>query len=787
MKKNTKLILILFVATALCTTILTYAPSAKAYSLQSFTITPDPSKITLVAPGTYNFTLTATLPGGSGSNPVNVYLLPTAGEIQENSGITINYDSNPMIIPAGKSSCNTTMTLILDSSAKSGDQSLGVSAYDNPGAGGTIIGSFTTTLRINEFQLIINSINGYGNPYGEGWYVQDTPATFGVTQTSVQISGAQYDFNGWSTNDTTNGYEGTDSSHTIIMTADVIETANWAINLNQVNFQQNGSDVNPTVSYQYLAGGLQHQGTAKVPFSILVDPESTISYSYESVVSGSSGTRYVFTSTSPVSPQTINSELDIVGYYKTQHLLTVDTNFGTVFGSDWYDAGSNVSISAISPSADSGEKYVWVGWIGTGSGSYNGPDNPTSFTDIQINGPITEVATWNHQYELEVISVYGNTSGSGWYDSGSTAYATLSFESALSGASTQYIFGGWADDASGSSLTSNAITMNGPKTASASWETQYRVFFDQSGSDLAPAVTYKINNALVESNVIPFSIWVTSGSTISYNYDSSLSNTEGIQCILTSLTPASQQTVDSPLNIVGNYETYYWVSYVTDVPVTVPSGEWVLSGHSGSGVFTSSQLNDSGDIQYVYLDDNRSATITQPSTVTAKYKTQYYLTVQSAYGNPSGQDWYDAGTSAYAVIDNSVVYNAGIMHTFVTWAGDASGYSLMSRPIIMDSPKTATASWVVSSSSYSPTPSPAPIPFHTSIPTPTQSAHPTTTPSQSPEATIIPIPSPQPTPLFTVAGAALLIFILLLITLLLLAMRRRKNNKNNKEQGNLQK
>ncbi|UCE96354.1 MAG: hypothetical protein JSV51_01725, partial [Candidatus Bathyarchaeota archaeon] len=38
---------------------------------------------------------------------------------------------------------------------------------------------------------------------------------------------------------------------------------------------------------------------------------------------------------------------------------------------------------------------------------------------------------------------------------------------------TQYVFTGWSGDASGSASPSDAITMDGPKTAVANWKTQY--------------------------------------------------------------------------------------------------------------------------------------------------------------------------------------------------------------------------------------------------------------------------------------------------------------------------
>ncbi len=721
-KNKAKLALLLILLVSICTlTILFSSSTAHAYALQSFIISPDPSKMPLQAPGTYDFNLTVSLPGGSGSNPVYVYLSPTAGPIPGTTGMYISYGCNPIVIPAGGSSANTTMTLQFDATTESGNQTLGITAYDNPGNGGQIFGSFNGTLRINEFQLAVNSLNGYGNPYGAGWYIEGTNATFGVTQTSVQDSGVQYDFNGWSTNDSMNGYAGGDLSNTITMNSSIIETAQWAIGAYEVNFQQSGSYSNPIVNYQYQSNGSQVQSAAIVPFSIWVDPDSTITYSYDDIVSGNIGTQYVFTNASQTSPQTVNSPLNITGYYKTQYQLVATTNFGSANGSGWYDAGSFVSISATAPSDSSGEQYVWNGWIGTGSGSYNGSNNPTSEIDIQMNGPITESATW-------VL--------------------------------------------------------------------QYQVTFSQTGSDAAPMVTYQIDNGNIQSSAAPFNIWVNSGSTITYSYDSVISGSPGVQYILNEIAPFSPQTVNSALAITSNYQTYYWVTYGANISITTPSGEWVLSGKSATGLFVVDRLIVAGDTQYIFLGDNRSSSITEPSTIIGFYKVQYYLVVKSDYGNTGGQNWYDAGTVAYASIDNATASSSGTLYAFVNWTGDASGSNLISNPIIMDSSKTADANWTITpnspSSSPTPTPSSTPTPtpnqMTTTTPTPspsptlTQKSQPTVTPTQAPTNTQ-PTPTPQPTILYTIAGSFLLLLALLLLTLLLLAKRRRKNNKNKQTQA----
>ena len=164
-----------------------------------------------------------------------------------------------------------------------------------------------------------------------------------------------------------------------------------------------------------------------------------------------------------------------------QYPLTMSTNYGTVSpSSGQYDVGSTISISATAPVAAVGESYVWLGWTGSGVGSYTGMNNPASIT---MNGAITETASWTHQYYLTISSPYGTTSGQGWYNSGATAYASLNTGTVSGGTGTQYVFSGWSGDASGTSYAqSNGITMNAPRTATANWKTQYLVSFAVSPS-----------------------------------------------------------------------------------------------------------------------------------------------------------------------------------------------------------------------------------------------------------------------------------------------------------------
>jgi uncharacterized repeat protein (TIGR02543 family) len=187
-----------------------------------------------------------------------------------------------------------------------------------------------------------------------------------------------------------------------------------------------------------------------------------------------------------------------------------------------------------------------------------------------MNGPITEVASWTHQYYLTVNSAYDTPGGSGWYNSSLTAYATLSSGTVSGGSGVQYVFTGWSGDASGSGLTSNAITMNAPKTATANWKTQYY-----------------LNVTSPYDTPSPSSGWFNASSSITESVTSPVSGGTGTQYVCTGWTgtgsvPSSGSTtsttftIAAPSNITWNWKTQYYLTVRTDPLgiVTIPGEGW---------------------------------------------------------------------------------------------------------------------------------------------------------------------------------------------------------------------
>ena len=104
------------------------------------------------------------------------------------------------------------------------------------------------------------------------------------------------------------------------------------------------------------------------------------------------------------------------------------------------------------------------------------------------------------------------------------------------------------------------------------------------------------------------------------------------------------------------------------------------TGRSTRYVFTS--WNDG--------DTSVSRAISHGGVYTANYKTQHQLVIESAYGEPEGQGWYDAGSTA--TISVTSIEEPATRHIFTGWSGDYSG-DTATASVVMSSPKAITANW----------------------------------------------------------------------------------------------
>jgi hypothetical protein len=107
------------------------------------------------------------------------------------------------------------------------------------------------------------------------------------------------------------------------------------------------------------------------------------------------------------------------------------------------------------------------------------------------------------------------------------------------------------------------------------------------------------------------------------------------------------------------------------------------------------QVSNGGGIRLVFTswnDGDRSVSrvISHGGEYTVDYKTQYKLTVESPYGNPKGEGWYDSGSEA--TISIASTEGELIQHIFAGWSGDLTGRKA-TVSVTMDKPKAIKANW----------------------------------------------------------------------------------------------
>jgi hypothetical protein len=234
----------------------------------------------------------------------------------------------------------------------------------------------------------------------------------------------------------------------------------------------------------------------------------------------------------------------------------------------WIGNGTVVtySYSTIVSSSVSGKRFNLL--------DVSGPDSP-----ITVTGQVTVTGNYKTQYYLTVISPYGTPGGEGWYDSGVTAYATLSTGIVDHRNGTRRAFISWSGDTLGTKyVQSNPILMDAPKAAVANWKTQCEVTFAQSGLDSSVSDAFMTVDGVSKTfGELPYIIWVDAGTVITYSYRNVSSTTLGKRFILIDVTDLpSPIVVTSPVKVTGNYKTQCYLTVRTDPPgiLMIPGEGW---------------------------------------------------------------------------------------------------------------------------------------------------------------------------------------------------------------------
>ncbi|MEM3464940.1 MAG: CAP domain-containing protein [Candidatus Jordarchaeales archaeon] len=155
----------------------------------------------------------------------------------------------------------------------------------------------------------------------------------------------------------------------------------------------------------------------------------------------------------------VNAPMNETVVWRTQYLVALDSQYGNPVGSGWYDESSRVNISVGTVFYESpGVRLVFLRWEGM-ENIYE-----ANFS-IVVNSPLTFKAVWTREFYLNVISLHGETWGSGWYAEGTVAsFGVKPQESLLA----TEVFDGWSGDVEQQALNATVL-MDSPKTVVAKW------------------------------------------------------------------------------------------------------------------------------------------------------------------------------------------------------------------------------------------------------------------------------------------------------------------------------
>ncbi|MDE1827768.1 MAG: hypothetical protein KGH65_01250 [Candidatus Micrarchaeota archaeon] len=196
-----------------------------------------------------------------------------------------------------------------------------------------------------------------------------------------------------------------------------------------------------------------------------------------------------------------NTQLWNLGYN-----LVINSSYANISSDTKYIAYSEIGISSPSEvQINSTVREKFVGWHGTGLGSYSGPANSTIVT---LDGNITETALWQKQYLLNVSSQYGSSFGGGWYFGGSTVNYGVESGFVQNNAAQRQAFAGWSN---GNREINGTLVVDGPSQIRATWNTQYLVNIISQYGNVSGGGWY-YNNSLANIS-ISFSPMAIDGKT----------------------------------------------------------------------------------------------------------------------------------------------------------------------------------------------------------------------------------------------------------------------------------
>ena len=457
------------------------------------------------------------------------------------------------------------------------------------------------------------------------------------------------------------------------------------------------------------------------PYTFWCDDASSVGLDAPTPQATAPNTQYRFDAWSDNLPAThsitCSSSTTITANFVLQYQITIATNPAgravTVNGNPqtgpyaaWYDQGGNIGLLVPSPqTAGLGTRYSFSAWS---------DGNTTPPRPILADQPRTLTAVFTTEYFLTMSAVpVGTVSpGNGWHPADDIVPITTT--GPADGLTDRYRFDRWSGDLT-SFATSTTITMNAPKTLTATWVHQFKI-----------EVQSNVNGASITVDTVPtptpIVAWWNASSTHTLQAPASITIGSNERWNFATWTGGGNNAVftfavSGPATYSAQY-THQFLITLTTSPGTGPTVMVDSQPYTGAPLWwdegtthsldAGSQPQSGGTgIRYVFQQWSdstsspaaRTYSVSAAATVTATYRTQYFLTITSAYPAWSCTGavatiatgcWFNDGDSAVVTV-GTAYQSGGTKFAFTGWSGDATGSG--SATVSMDQPRSITAGW----------------------------------------------------------------------------------------------
>ncbi len=355
----------------------------------------------------------------------------------------------------------------------------------------------------------------------------------------------------------------------------------------------------------------------------------------------------------------------------------------------WLDGGMTHSFdTGPTLAASSGTRYLFAGWSGLLTSR-----SPAVSSAITQDGSM--LLGYKTQYLLSVIG--GSQPLTIWFDSNTETRAMSSYV--------------WNEETNSSRLVLRSWQIGNTNPQPIVRQT--------SGTFITPPITMSAPNQVTFGSINQFfveAITPVSATTGRGWYDSGSSATIGVGPTeldfgngtrasfrqwtgsATGTSPTITIIVSSPKRLSAEWVRLYLLSVNSNYGVGTKES-W---HESGSQVIASvepsiDQGNQTRRVFARWLGGAQGTTpvievlVDRPKTLRTEWRTQYFVSVTSQFGETRGSGWHDSGSSVPVNV-SSTVNGILVRQVFDGWRGDLHADSPDTR-VLVDSPKVITAKW----------------------------------------------------------------------------------------------